>query len=240
MRKILKYFIGVLFCCSLLVTVIPFAEIENTQIALLDLFRWYTTNTVNFSSDFALNIVKEVFSPFVVLCAVLVITVFITAVYAVVTRWKNAYIISFFGALIINVELGFIIWKICDMFSAVEENMLFEIMTEQIELRIWPIVIWALIYIFIIIGSIWGILQIIICGFRSRKSRTAEERYDEKYTEDVECGFETYNAVEDEAEEDIMTEIVGMSSMEQNRRCPYCGNKLESDAVFCGKCGHKI
>ncbi|OUP84192.1 hypothetical protein B5F07_08635 [Lachnoclostridium sp. An169] len=252
MKRILKYFIGLLFCCSLYLTVLPVLEYQEHEISVLDLLQFAATGSLAYMPDDAAEVLEILMGPFLVMGAVLLITILITAVYTFITGWKNSYIISAFGTIIINAEMVLLVWML-RRYVYSETSALFMGMYEEITWKILPVCLWCLIYVLILLGSIWGIAQVIIAGLERTEIQTEEENVTEwsdvEWTDyslentgnsDVETEIDTNIEQRILPEEDILTEIAGDELTEEISRCPRCGRELEPEAVFCGKCGFKV
>ena len=252
MRKILKCFIGMLFCCSLLLIAMPILEYQGSDISILELLQFAATGSLAVMPEYATVVMETLLSPFLVMGAVLLITILVCSVYTLVTGWKSSYIISAAGTIIINAEMAFLVWML-EKYVYSESAVLFMEMYEEITWKFLPVCLWCLIYVLILLGSIWGIAQVIIAGLERTEMQTEEENVmewsDVEWTDyslentgnsDVETEIDTNIEQRILPEEDILTEIAGDELTEEISRCPRCGRELEPEAVFCGKCGFKV
>ena len=252
MKRILKYFIGLLFCGSLFLTVLPVLEYQGNEISVLDLLQFAETGSLAVMPEYATEVMEILMSPFLLMGAVLLITILVCAVYTLVTGWKNSYIISAIGTIIINAEMALLVWML-EKYVYSETAVLFIGMYEEIAWKFLPVCLWCLIYVLILLGSIWGIAQVIIAGLERSEIQTEEQNATEwsnvtwtdyslentgKPEEETELDTNTDQRIL--PEEDILTEIAGNELTEEISRCPRCGRELEPEAVFCGKCGFKV
>ena len=145
MRKILKYLIGLLFCTSLLVTLIPFMEVQETDICLMDLFRAMATGNYTSASEYVLEPIQEFLAgPFIMAMAIL-ITILLCAVYMFVSGWKSSYIIALSGAVIVNGEVALLAWRLyTDVYIAIKDSATLSLLFDSINIKILPLYVWCI------------------------------------------------------------------------------------------------
>lgn len=257
MKKILKYLIGLLFCTSLLVTLIPFMEVQETDICMMDLFRAMATGNYTSASEYVLEAIQEFLTgPFIMAMAIL-ITILLCAVYMFVSGWKSSYIIALSGAVIVNGEVALLAWRLyTDVYIAIKDSVTLSLLFDSINIKILPLYVWCIIYVLIIAGSIWGIIYIVRDAGEVKKAVLSEvspemtDPYDAEWDmtpevpEKPEWNSDPNKEMsmeEELSEDDIMTEIADLDMIPDDiLRCPQCGSELDEEAVFCGICGFKL
>ena len=257
MRKILKYLIGLLFCSSLLVTLIPFMEVQKTDICLMDLFRAVAAGSDTSASKYVLEPIQEFLAGPLVIVLIIFVTILICMVSMFVSGWKSSYIIALSGAVIINGEVAVLAWRLyTDVYAVIKDNAILLLLFDNINIKILPLYVWCTIYVLIIAGSIWGITYIVREDGKVKKAALLESRskmikpYDAErdITPEIvgepEWKSEPNNEISTEgelSEDDIMTEIADLDMMPDNiLRCPQCGSIVDEGAAFCGICGFKL